>query len=156
MYTLPLQQKQHEHRIRNINKVHDESLKFGDRASDGVASYVGSWRFVLSMTAMLAIWIIWNSISFLPHFDSAPFILLNLCLSFISGYTGPFVMMSQNRSAAKDRLMAEHDYEINTKGEEETRQLIAHLCEQDKQFMESYDKLLQQISILIELAKNKQ
>jgi uncharacterized membrane protein len=95
------------------------------------------------MTAMLVVWIVWNSLSFLPHFDPAPFILLNLCLSFLAGYTAPFIMMSQNRQSSKDRLMAEHDYEINTKA-------FDHLSRQEIQIIlsnEKQDRVLEMIQV---------
>jgi len=125
------QHKTHPHVIKNVNEQHDSSLTFGDRTSDSVASYVGSWRFVILMTSLLIVWLIWNSISFLPHFDPAPFILLNLCLSFLAGYTAPFIMMSQNRQASKDRLTAESDYKTDVKGEQEVCHILEHLDHQD-------------------------
>jgi uncharacterized membrane protein len=73
------------------------------RAADTVAAFVGSWSFVAIMTVLMIGWIVWNVTPVLPHFDPPQFVLLNLCLSFIAGYTGPFVMMSQNRQAEKDR-----------------------------------------------------
>jgi uncharacterized membrane protein len=140
--------KKHLYNIRDVNEIHDEKLTFADRTSDSVASYVGSWRFVLLMTGLLIAWIAWNSISFLPHFDPAPFILLNLCLSFLAGYTAPFIMMSQNRQSAKDRLTAEEDYNINRKGEQEIEQIIEHLSSQ-------YEELLKQTNMLVQLLQDK-
>ena len=75
-----------------------------DKAADIVAAFVGSWSFVAIMTVLMIGWIVWNILPILPHFDPPQFVLLNLCLSFIAGYTGPFVMMSQNRQADKDRV----------------------------------------------------
>lgn len=75
----------------------------GERAADATANFVGSWLFVAALTLFMAAWITWNLCPFLPHFDPPQFVLLNLCLALVSGYTGPFVMMSQNRQAAKDR-----------------------------------------------------
>jgi uncharacterized membrane protein len=123
----------HEKRkpVVSVNELHDNSLTFGDRTSDSVAAYVGSWRFVILMTVLLIVWIVWNSISFLPHFDPPPFILLNLCLSFLAGYTAPFIMMSQNRQASKDRLTAENDYKTDLKSEQEISHILEHLDHQD-------------------------
>lgn len=73
-----------------------------DEAADRVAAFVGSWFFVIIMTVLMMGWIVWNIIPILPHFDPPQFVLLNLCLSFIAGYTGPFVMMSQNRQSVRD------------------------------------------------------
>ncbi len=93
----------------------------GDKIADNVASFVGSWPFVILMTSFLALWIIVNIVGiFGLRWDAYPFILLNLCLSFLAGYTGPFIMMSQNRAAAKDRVRDDLEasevselYEIN-------------------------------------------
>lgn len=90
----------------------------GERIADAVAARVGSWPFILVQSSILALWILGNGflirdwLSGQP-FDPYPFILLNLMLSFQAAYTGPFVMMSQNRQAARDRDEAEHDYSVN-------------------------------------------
>jgi uncharacterized membrane protein len=141
--------EKHPHMTRNLNDVHSKNIAIGAKVSDIVAAYVGSWRFVLLMTGLLIAWIVWNTIPLLPHFDPAPFILCNLCLSFIAGYTGPFVMMSQNRQSAKDRVTAEEDYNINRKGEHEIAQMIQHLDAQDEailQILEKIDKIIEQRS----------
>jgi|SRR5579872_20474 len=139
--------KPHRYRIKNLNEVHDDQLTFGQRIADNVASTVGSWPFIIIQSALLASWIVINIVAFTLRWDPYPFILLNLMLSFQAAYTGPFVLMSSNRQAAKDRLMAEHDYQINMKGEEETRQLIQHLYEQDAE-------LLKQTNMLIDLLQH--
>jgi uncharacterized membrane protein len=83
-----------------------------------MAGAVGSWPFILIQSVLLAIWIVANAFLIKDWlggkpFDPYPFILLNLALSFQAAYTGPVVMMSQNRQAAKDRDGAEHDFEVN-------------------------------------------
>jgi uncharacterized membrane protein len=90
----------------------------GERIADGVAANVGSWPFIITQTILLGLWILANGVLIRDWlggkpFDPYPFILLNLVLSFQAAYTGPVVMMSQNRTAAKDRDEAEHDYEVN-------------------------------------------
>jgi uncharacterized membrane protein len=85
---------------RHIHIAPDTGAKIADK----VADTVGSWRFILIQSAFLAAWIIFNSLAFTYHWDGPPFILLNLMLSFQAAFTGPFVMMSQNRQAQKDRL----------------------------------------------------
>ncbi len=135
------QRKTHSHVIKNVNELHDNSLTFGDRTSDSVAAYVGSWRFVILMTVLLVVWLVWNNIPFLPHFDPAPFILLNLCLSFLAGYTAPFIMMSQNRQATKDRLTAENDYKTDVKSEQEIRHILEHLDHQDGLILQVVQRL---------------
>ncbi|HEX6261423.1 MAG TPA: DUF1003 domain-containing protein [Actinomycetota bacterium] len=90
----------------------------GERVADGVAAAVGSWPFILIQSSLLATWVLANALLIGDWlggrpFDPYPFILLNLVLSFQAAYTGPIVLMSQNRQTAKDRDEAEHDYEVN-------------------------------------------
>lgn len=135
----------HRYRIKNLNDVHDDQLTFGQRVADKVASTVGSWPFIITQSILLVMWIMLNTIAFIMHWDGYPFILLNLMLSFQAAYTGPFVLMSSNRQAAKDRLTADHDYQINMKGEEEIRQLLAHLDAQDHEILKHTDMLIELI-----------
>jgi uncharacterized membrane protein len=122
----------HDHPpVVNVNEVADDRLTLGQRIADGVASSMGSWRFIIIQSCILLAWLILNSIAWIKHWDSYPFILLNLALSFEAAYSAPIIMMSQNRQAAKDRIMAESDYHCNTKGEEETRNIMDHLDHQD-------------------------
>lgn len=91
---------------------------FGEQLADTVAGRVGSWPFIVVQSTLLLAWIVANAFLIRDWiggnpFDPYPFILLNLVLSFQAAYTGPVVMMSQNRQAAKDRDEAEHDYEVN-------------------------------------------
>ena len=91
---------------------------FGEPLADGVAGRVGSWPFIIVQSLLLVAWIVANGFLIRDWiggkpFDPYPFILLNLVLSFQAAYTGPVVMMSQNRQLAKDRDEAEHDYAVN-------------------------------------------
>lgn len=75
-----------------------------------MARVIGSWRFLIIQSALLAAWIIFNTYAlFLEHWDPAPFILLNLMLSFQAAYTGPVLLIAANRSAERDRLLMEHE-----------------------------------------------
>lgn len=85
----------------------------GERAADFVASTVGSWRFIIIQTVLLIIWIILNVTAWKNHWDPYPFILLNLMLSFQAAYTGPIVMMSQNRAGDIDRKRAQQDLDCD-------------------------------------------
>jgi uncharacterized membrane protein len=108
----------------DTNREFDQRLTFGDRLSDRVARFGGSWAFILSFGAFLFVWMLINSIAlFRRPFDPYPFILLNLILSSIAALQAPVIMMSQNRQEAKDRLRAEHDYRVNLKAELEIRLL---------------------------------
>jgi len=99
--------------VRNVNALYDKQLTMGDKVADWVAATVGSWRFIISQSVILAVWIVLNIVAWVRHWDPYPFILLNLALSFQAAYAAPIIMMSQKRLAAKDRLAAEHDYEVN-------------------------------------------
>ncbi len=122
----------HDHpAVINVNEVADERLTLGQRIADGVAATMGSWKFIIIQSCILAVWLVLNSVAWINHWDSYPFILLNLALSFEAAYAAPIIMMSQNRQATKDRIMAESDYHCNTKGEEETRNIMEHLDHQD-------------------------
>lgn len=133
-------------RLPNTNDAFAQQMTFGDRAADAVASFGGSWTFVLLFMAVLVLWMALNT-ALLPlrdHFDPYPFILLNLLLSSLAAFQAPIIMMSQNRQSAKDRLAAEHDYEINLRAEAEVRALRARLdALHDKydRLLESHDRL---------------
>lgn len=102
----------------------DQKLSFGQRIADKVASFGGSWTFIISFIIFIFIWISTNVFWFLNKgFDPFPFILLNLILSCIAAFQAPVIMMSQNRQEEKDRQRAKKDYMINLKSELEIRSL---------------------------------
>ena len=92
-------------------------LSFGQKASDAVAKFAGSWAFIFSFIAVMVIWMVLNVVLASKAFDAYPFILLNLVLSCIAAVQAPLIMMSQNRQEAKDRERAENDYKVNLKTE---------------------------------------
>ncbi|QQR86936.1 MAG: DUF1003 domain-containing protein [Flavobacteriales bacterium] len=129
----------------------------GERLADQVASFGGSWTFILSFLGILVVWIILNAI-FLHEkgFDPYPFILLNLVLSCIAALQAPVIMMSQNRKEAKDRLRAENDYLINLRAELEIRSLhrkldlsiedqFKHLCSIQQMQLDQLERLDQRL-----------
>jgi uncharacterized membrane protein len=95
------------------------TLTLGERLSDLVAAIVGSWRFILIQSGLLAAWLIANVAFGGGAWDPYPFILLNLMLSFQAAYTAPIIMMSQNRQADIDRLRSIADYQVNIRAEAE-------------------------------------
>lgn len=114
-----------------------DSITFGQRLADKVASFGGSWTFIISFGIFITIWILFN-IFFLQSksFDPFPFILLNLILSCIAALQAPVIMMSQNRQEEKDRERSKKDYMINLKSELEIRILhekIDHLMMHQQQ-----------------------
>lgn len=103
---------------KNINQVHDENLTLGQKIADKIASFGGSWPFIISFITVLSVWIIVNTILLSRKaFDPYPFILLNLALSCVAAIQAPIIMMSQNRESEKDRLTAANDYLVNLKSE---------------------------------------
>ncbi len=101
-----------------------DAITAGQRISDKVARFGGSWTFILTFLGILVVWILFNILS--PggaHFDPFPFILLNLVLSCVAALQAPVIMMSQNRQEEKDRERAANDYMINLKAELEIRSL---------------------------------
>ena len=109
------------HIARNLATADGEAApSFGQRAADAVASFGGSWTFVGLFVATLIGWVALNAFLLLRRgqtFDPYPYILLNLFLSMLAAIQAPVILMSQNRQSQKDRLTAEHDYEVNLKAE---------------------------------------
>jgi uncharacterized membrane protein len=101
----------------------DERASFGDRIADRLATFAGSWRFILSFALFMGIWVGGNLYLGAQAIDPAPFILLNLGLSTLAAFQGPVILMSQNRQSAKDRAVAENDYQVNLKNELEIADL---------------------------------
>ena len=102
-------------------------LTVGQKIADAVAATMGSWPFIITQTAILAVWIVLNITAFVERWDPYPFILLNLALSFQAAYAAPFIMMSQNRQQDIDRAQARNDYQINVKAELEIEALHAKI-----------------------------
>ena len=112
----------HSHIARNVNNVLEAQQTWGERLADRVAQFGGSWAFIMIFMGILIIWVVVNSValaSFGGGFDPYPFIFLNLILSMVAAFQAPVILMSQNRQAARDRLAASLDYEVNLKAEVE-------------------------------------
>ena len=142
---------------KNINIEFERDLRFGERLADKVAEIGGSWGFILGFAAVVAMWVILNSIALLKsHFDPYPYILLNLVLSCLAAVQAPIIMMSQNRQNAKDRLRSEYDYKVNLKAELEIRHLNEKI---DLLLRHQWQRLLEiqqiQIDILEEFANRR-
>ena len=118
---------------RNLNEEDDELMDFGARVADRVASFGGSWTFIMIFCVFLVLWIILNSVLLATRpIDPFPYILLNLFLSMTAALQAPVIMMSQNRQSKKDRLKADLDHQVNLKSELEVAQLhrkMDHLTE---------------------------
>lgn len=106
---------------RDVTSSFEESRSFGERLADRIAAFGGSWTFLILFGLAIAGWVVTNSVLLVKAgagpFDPYPFILLNLFLSLVAAIQAPIIMMSQNRQAARDRVQASHDYEVNLKAE---------------------------------------
>ncbi|HZP75729.1 MAG TPA: DUF1003 domain-containing protein [Pseudolabrys sp.] len=114
----------HDTIAENVDEEYEDERTLGERWSDHLASFGGSWTFIILFAAVMAIWIVFNAIALeSDRFDPYPYILLNLILSTLAAVQAPIIMMSQNRQEAKDRLRSESDYRVNLKAELEIRHL---------------------------------
>jgi uncharacterized membrane protein len=149
--------QQHEILSSDISKQFERKLTFGERLSDSIAAFGGSWTFIIIFGVVLLLWIVVNSVFLARNaFDPYPYILMNLILSCLAAMQAPIIMMSQNRSEARDRLRAENDYKINLKAELEIRHLhekIDHLLR--KQYNRLFEIQQIQIELLEELGQKR-
>ena len=150
--------RQHEILSSDISKQFERELTFGERLSDRIAEFGGSWKFLISFGAVIFVWIGANVVLLATKsFDPYPFILLNLILSCLAAVQAPVIMMSQNRAEARDRLRAENDYKINLKAELEIRHLhekIDHLLR--KQYNRLFEIQQIQIELLEEIGQKRE
>ena len=139
-----------ENEIITFNtRISNEPLKVGDRISDKVASFGGSWKFIIIFFTILLVWILINSLYLLlKPFDPYPYILLNLILSCLAAIQAPIIMMSQNRQEMKDRIRSENDYKINLKSEIEIRTLHEKV---DHLLLDQWSKMMRIQEIQIEI-----
>jgi uncharacterized membrane protein len=141
--------QQHEILSNDLSKQFERKLTFGERLSDHIAEFGGSWKFLITFGAVLVIWIAINGVLLVTRaFDPYPFILLNLILSCLAAVQAPVIMMSQNRAEARDRLRAENDYKVNLKAELEIRHLHEKI---DHLLRRQYNRLFEIQQIQIEL-----
>lgn len=145
------------HISRNVVQDFSEQQTFGQRLADKVAAFGGSWTFISIFAVVLISWVLLNSfvlINYRKSFDPYPYILLNLFLSMLAAIQAPIILMSQNRQAYKDRLSAEHDYEVNLKAELEIIMLHEKLdLLRDKQWSELISIQQEQLGLLRQLTK---
>lgn len=136
--------------VNNLLHPPTEKLSNGQKISDKVANFGGSWAFIISFFVVLVLWILFNTLALKNYeFDPYPFILMNLILSCIAALQAPIIMMSQNRQEEKDRKRSENDYLINLKSELEIRALnqkIDLLLEEQIKIL--FDSQAKQLEIL--------
>jgi uncharacterized membrane protein len=146
--------EQYEAKVsRRLNEDFARSATRGDRFADRVAARVGSWSFIGVQSSFLAAWILWNLLaSPALRFDPAPFIGMNLLLSFQAAYTAPFIMMSANRMQHREHMEAEIDFAVNYFAEAQITDMqrdlhdlkgqVADLQEQNRHLAEQNARLL--------------
>jgi uncharacterized membrane protein len=133
---------QHDHPpVRDLNREVDRKLTLAERIGADFARLVGSWVFVLAQIGMMVLWVVLNALSLFAHWDSYPFHLLNFILSLEAVLWASLVLMALNRQADRDRLRAQHDYELNVKSEEELKALMNHLMQQDEILLQIVNRL---------------
>jgi uncharacterized membrane protein len=142
----------------HLQETFESQTTFGQRMSDHIATFGGSWRFIIIFGVTMFLWIAMNSIVLIKKpFDPFPFILLNLVLSCLAAIQAPIIMMSQNRQEVKDRLRSVYDYQINLKAELEIRQLHQKI---DHLLLHQWERLVEiqdiQMDIMDEIRTNSQ
>jgi len=141
--------KENEILSTDVEKEFVTALTFGERLSDRIADFGGSWAFIIIFFAILAVWIAINTVALLlKPFDPYPYIFLNLVLSCLAAMQAPVIMMSQNRQEDRDRLRSQHDYQVNLKAELEIRHLhqkVDHLLKQQ------WERLIEIQNVQLEL-----
>jgi uncharacterized membrane protein len=141
--------REHEILSSNVDAESEERWTLGERCADRLASFGGSWAFLISFSVFLVLWIGANSMALWWRIlDPYPFILLNLILSSLAAVQAPIIMMSQNRVEAKDRQRSEHDYQVNLKAELEIRHLHEKL---DHLLSHQWERLIEIQEIQLEL-----
>ena len=102
-------------------------MTFGQRLADSVATGMGSWRFIIIQTLIVAVWMILNVVAIVNHWDPYPYILLNLLFSTQAAYAAPIIMMAQHRQNERDRAQADEDFRTNVEAKKEIEELQVRL-----------------------------
>lgn len=124
---------------KSWHQLHQESLDFGQRLADSVATGMGSWRFIIIQTIIVGLWMVLNAVAYISHWDPYPYILLNLLFSTQAAYAAPIIMMAQNRQNERDRTQADADYHTNCEAKLEIEELLNKLNSID---VDKLDKIL--------------
>lgn len=106
---------------------HKESMTFGQKLADSVATGMGSWRFIIWQTIIVILWMTLNVVAIINHWDPYPYILLNLVFSTQAAYAAPIIMMAQNRQNERDRAQADADFKTNREAKKEIEELQIRL-----------------------------
>ena len=129
------------------HQQHQESLGFGQRLADTVATGMGSWRFIIIQSVIVAVWMVLNVVAYIDHWDPYPYILLNLLFSTQAAYAAPIIMMAQNRQNERDRVQANNDYKTNCEAKIEIEELQKHLTSIEIDKLDKILSLLQEMKV---------
>ncbi|TAN32054.1 DUF1003 domain-containing protein [bacterium] len=133
---------QHDHPpVRDLNREVERKLTFADRVADDFARLIGSWAFVLAQVGIMVLWVALNALNLIRPWDRYPFMFLNFILSLEAAVWVSVVLMALNRLADRDRLRAQHAYELDVKAEEELKALMNHLMHQDEILLQIVNRL---------------
>src|SRR6202162_1147353 len=133
---------QHDHPpVRDLNRETERRLTLADRIAMDFTRLVGSWVFVLAQLGLMLVWVVLNALSLIRHWDPYPFQFLNFILTLEVAAWVSLVLMAFNRQADRDRLRAQHDYELDVKAEEELKALMNHLMHQDEILLQIVNRL---------------
>lgn len=128
---------------KNWHAKHVDTLGFGSRLADSVASGMGSWKFIIFQTILVMLWMGLNLVAFAHHWDVYPFILLNLVFSTQAAYAAPIIMMAQNRQNDRDRAHAMADYQTNVDAKLEIEALAIQINRLETEKLDKIIKLLE-------------
>lgn len=130
--------------LHPVNQIHIDEATFGERLADRVASVMGSWRFLIIQSIIIAAWVVLNVVGFISHWDPYPFILLNLCFSLQAAYTGPILLVAGNRQAQLDRLRLEHTAEVEDASERVTIEILKEIERNTEATLKILERIKQQ------------
>src|ERR1700744_11606 len=133
------------HKQKSWHQHHSESMTFGQKLADSVATGMGSWRFIIWQTIVVIVWMTLNVIGFVYHWDVYPYILLNLVFSTQAAYAAPIIMMAQNRAGDRDRAQADADYRTNCEAKIEIEELQKRLNDIEAEKLDKILELLQEM-----------
>ncbi len=121
-----------KHSGNEFKPFYSHNRTTGQKAADVLTKWAGSWTFIIFVLVFISFWIYLNMTAYINNWDPWPFIILNLCLSCLAALQAPVILMSQNRSAQRDRLKAENDYHVNREAKKEIEQILRKLTKIEK------------------------
>jgi len=131
---------EHDHPpVQELSDIDPGPSTQGEKFADWVYKNLGSWRFILAQSILVAVWVLLNATAYMKAWDPYPFIFMNLIFSLQSAYTASLILMSQNR---QDRLKAHNDYLMNLRAEEESKAVLDNFAAQNRALEEMYRELL--------------